>query len=219
MMQRYLSFLPLFVLVSVFFSDARADYTALKTANRLFEAGKPKEAAERYQNVIERQPESRNGTVATFNLGNALVHMDHHAKAAAHFRGIASKHQASYQFRADARFNAGNAFALLALSSGEMGRKKKLFETALQEYREALLLNPDDQDAKINFEIILRRLNALKSPPGAGKNNVRSRENSLMGNDIVSNVLEQAAQEERQVLREKYRTSSRAQQTGSNKDW
>lgn len=219
MMQRYLSFLPFLVLASVFFSDARADYTTLKTANRLFEAGKPAEAAAQYQNVIEKEPESRNGTVAAFNLGNTLVHMERCAKAAVHFREIASKHQVSDEFRAEARFNAGNAFARLALSSGEKNRKKKLFETALQEYRKALLINPDDQDTKINFEIIRRHLNALNSHPETGKNNVRNPQNSLIDNDIVSSILEQAVREEQRVLRERYRTSSKTRRNGSNKDW
>lgn len=219
MMQRYLSFLPIIVLASVFFTDARADYTTLKTANRLFEAGKPEEAAERYRNVIEQQPESRNGTVATFNLGNALVHMDRYAKAAAHFREIASKHHVSEELRADARFNAGNAFTRLAMSSGETDRKKKLLKTALLEYREALVINPGDQESKINFEIILRLLKTLDSPPATEKSNVPNRGRSGMDNDIVSNILEQAAQEERQVLRSRYHTSSKVRQTGSNRDW
>ena len=219
MMQRYLSFLPIIVLASVFFADARADYTTVKTANRLFEAGKAAEAAERYRNVIEREPESRNGTVAAFNLGNSLFRMNRFAKAAVHFRETASIPTVSGEFRADARFNAGNAFARLALSTGGNNRKKKLLKTALREYREALVINPGDQESKINFEIILRLLKTLDSPPATEKGNVPNRGRSGMDNDIVSNILEQAAQEEQQVLHSRYHTSSKVRQTGSNKDW
>ena len=42
------------------------------------------------------------------------------------------------------------------------------FEKALKEYREALRLNPDDKEAKFNFEVALQALQgkegALKSP-------------------------------------------------------
>ncbi len=202
-----------------FFSDARADVTTLISANRLFEEGKLPEAAEHYRNVIGQEPKSRNATVAAFNLGNALFHGNRFTEASVYFREVALKSGISDEFKAEARFNAGNAFALNALNTGDMNRKKKLFETALYEYRKALLLNPDDMDIKINAEIILRHVNALNSPSGNGHRNVRNHDTSFIGNDIVSNILEQAAREEREVLREKYRTSSQTMQTGSNKDW
>ncbi len=219
MMQQYLSALLIAVLASAVFSDARADYTTVRTANKRFEAGKLTEAAQRYRSVIRREPESRNGAVAAFNLGNTLFRTNHLAEAAVHFREIAAKPKLPESFRADARFNAGNAYARLAMRIDDKRQKKKLLQAALREYRGSLLITPDDQESKINHEIIQRRLKSLTSPPATGNSNVSNPGGTGIRNDIASNILEQAAKDEQSVLRNRYHDVSRLRQGASNRDW
>lgn len=218
-MHHYLTVPLLAALAHFLFSDARADYTAVKTANRLFEAGKLAEAAENYRNITETEPDSPNSLVAAFNLGNTLFHANRYAEAAVHFREFAAKPAVSERFRADTRFNAGNALARLAMNSDNRRQKNRLLKAALTEYRMALLLNPDDDENKINHEIISRLLDELSSPPFSGRSSVSNAGRSGAENDIVSNILEQTAMEEQSVLRNRYRSSSRTKQPGSNKDW
>ncbi len=219
MMQQYLSALLIVFLASAAFSDAQADYTTVRTANKRFEAGNFAEAAQRYRSVIRREPESRNGTVAAFNLGNALFRKDHLAEAAAHFREIAAKPEHPEGLRADARFNAGNAYARLAMRTDGKRQKKKLLQAALREYRGALLITPDDQQCKINHEIIQRRLKSFTSPPATGNRNASNPGGTGIRNDIASNILEQTAKDEQNVLRNRYHDASRLKQGGSNSDW
>ncbi len=221
MMQRYLSALLFIALASVFFADALAGYKAVRTANRHVETGNLAEAAVQYRNVIQQEPESPNGIVAAFNLGNTLFLEGRFAQAAVHFREIADNAGVPEELRADARFNAGNAFAKLAMTTDDgSGQKKKLLKAALREYREVLLIYPDDPESKINHEIILRLLKRLSSLPQTGKSSVSNAERSgPIQHEIASNILERAAQEEQTALRNRYRNSSRAKQAGSNRDW
>lgn len=219
MMQRYLLALSLIVLAFVSFSDAQADYTAVKTANELFEAGKLAEAAKRYRSVIERKTESHNGTVAAFNLGNTLFRVNRFAEAADHYRKIAAKPGVPDDVKADSRFNAGNAFARLAMNTEGNKQKKKLLKAALKEYRRALLANPDDQESKINHEIILRLLKQHASPSQTAKSSFSNARQSFIRSNIASNILERSAREEQTVLRNRYLNSSRSKKVGSNRDW
>ncbi|PWW82857.1 hypothetical protein CR164_03725 [Prosthecochloris marina] len=200
-------------------SDAGADHAKVKAANEHFNAGRYNEAGGLYKSVIEREPQSRNGIIAAFNLGNTLFQTLHHADAAALFHEIAETPGLPEKFRADAHFNAGNAHAQLALPVNKSIEKKTLLKAALMEYRAALLLNPDDQESKVNYEIILRLLKQQAPPPATGKNSDPDTGKSSIGNDIVANILEQAVEEEQTVLRQRYRNADRAKPGGSNKDW
>lgn len=209
-------------LISVFtlfpFLDAQADYRTLVTADKLFEAGRFAEAAELYRNVVRDEPESRNGSIAAYNLGNTLFRTGYFAEAAAQFREVAHQPELPETFRSDARFNAGNTFARLALLKSDKKQKITLLKASLNEYRSALLLNPGDQDSKINYEIVLRLLKNLYPPPTSES---RSSDTGPSGvsSDVASNILEQTMKEELNVLRNSYSTTSPKKKVPSNRDW
>ena len=218
-MRGYLSAVLISVFTLLSFSNVMADYRALRTANELFEAGQFEEAAELYRNVTRDEPESRNGNIAAYNLGNTLFRTRHFAEAAVQFRKAARHPKLPEIFRADARFNAGNVFARLATLADSNMQKKKLLKASLREYRSALLMNPDDQESKINHEIVLRLLKTLSPlPSGKGKHPSGIRR-SRARNDVASNILERAAKEERDVLKNSHRNASPEKQGAANKDW
>lgn len=201
------------------FLDVLAGYRTLRAANGLYDAGKFMSAAELYMNVIRDEPESRNSPIAAYNLGNTLFRTGRFADAARQFQEIARMPELPETFRADARFNAGNAFVRLALLEGDKKLKMTLLRASLKEYRSALLLNPHDQDSKLNYEITLRLLKNLSSSLPAGGNRSTSAGRSKIRIDVAANLLEQAGKEERSVLQNSYRNTPSKKYVPSNKDW
>ncbi|MDX1531714.1 MAG: tetratricopeptide repeat protein, partial [Rhodothermales bacterium] len=69
---------------------------------------------------------------------------------------LAAASGAGPEAEAAARYNAGNAAA-----------RQQAFEAALDHYRRALLLRPDFEDARYNWELVRRQLqdNPSQSPP------------------------------------------------------
>lgn len=63
------------------------------------------------------------------------------------------------------RYDLGNAF----YRSGDLDK-------ALEAYKAAMLLAPDDQDAKSNYELVLRRQGYRPPPPSQGKDDDKSQQ-------------------------------------------
>ncbi|WP_294344737.1 tetratricopeptide repeat protein [Prosthecochloris sp.] len=219
MIHKYLPVPLAIALTCISLSDAAAEYATVQSANEHFNAGRYNEAGGLYKNVIEREPQTRNGIVAAFNLGNTLFQTRHYAEAATLFQKIAETPGLPDIVKTDAHYNAGNAYARIAMTVNDDGQKKTFLKTALEKYRTALLLSPDDQESKINYEIVLRLLKQQAPPSTTGINNASDVEKSSIGNDIVANILEQAVQDEQTVLQRRYRDSERVKPDGSNKDW
>ncbi len=200
------------------FTEARADYGTLRTANGHFEQGRFAEAAELYRQVMDSATQKRLRAIAAYNLGNALFRSGRLAEAAEQFRNTSDKTEMSGIFRADARYNRGNAIAGLAKTEDNSKKKIVLLKASLKEYRSALVLNPRDHDSKINYEIILRSLKK-HSPPTVGSTRAPTPEMPKARNDVVPNILAKSAKEELNVLRNSYRLASPENRPVLKKDW
>ncbi|TVR17163.1 MAG: tetratricopeptide repeat protein [Balneolaceae bacterium] len=133
---RILSFILLFTfLTASALNDARK-------ANAAFERGDYAEAVQLYRQAIEQDPDNAR---LHFNLGNALSRMGQREEAA----------------DAYSRFNELTESPLeQSLSHYNMGRmltEDENYEEALNFFREALIKNPDDEDARHNFELAVKR--------------------------------------------------------------
>ncbi len=111
--------------------------TLCKAANELFEQGKFTEALERYGRALGLEPDN---PILHFNSGDALYRKGEFEKARGHFAEAASG--APPEMAAAAHYNAGNAY----LREGNA-------DAAIEEYKNALRCNPDDELAKRNLEI------------------------------------------------------------------
>jgi Ca-activated chloride channel family protein len=114
----------------------------LKKADRLYREGKHSEAAEVYQDVYLQRPDD---AAAGYNLGTAQYKADDHESAAATLRGAAVS--ADTTLSARAFYNLGNA-------QYRLGQ----WQEAAEAYRQSLLYDPDDADAKHNLELVLRKM-------------------------------------------------------------
>ena len=113
--------------------DDRKD---VRSGNRKFAKEEYREAAVDYQKALLRDSTS---FAATYNLANALYRMQNWQEAASVLDSIASRAPES-EYAADYFYNRGNT----ALSLKDYGK-------AVEVYREALLRNPGDLDAKENY--------------------------------------------------------------------
>ncbi|MGF1670998.1 MAG: tetratricopeptide repeat protein [Balneolaceae bacterium] len=113
-----------------------------RKANEAYRQGDYAAAVELYKKAIDNDPENPR---LHFNLGNAFAKLGNNEEAAKAFErfkdltdDLAEKSKADY--------NIGNLFS-----------NEEQFDEALAQYREALKKNPDDPDAKFNYELALQK--------------------------------------------------------------
>lgn len=119
-----------------------------REANRAYEAGDYDRAERLYRQVLEDNPDAPQ---ILFNLGNALAHQGD-AEASkemfTRYRDLVSDPTEL----SHAEYNIGYLY-------GETGQT----EEAIRQFRRALELDPADEDAKFNFEVLKRR--QQQTPP------------------------------------------------------
>ncbi len=110
--------------------------------NRAYAAGDYQNALELYRRAAAERPDLR---AIAYNAGNALHRLSQYERAVSEAQRAAADGPNDVRFRA--YYALGNHFARL-------NRWREAYEA----YRNALILNPTDLDAKVNLEIALRRL-------------------------------------------------------------
>ena len=196
-----------------------ADYETVNAANALYRNARYDSAATLYAAVVRDGDDGENSAVAAFNLGNALFRIQRFAPASERFLETAAAQRLPAPFRADAFFNAGNAVVHLAFGERAPLQKSKLLENALKHYRSALLLNPRDHRSKINYEITLRLLKRIASPPPKPEPRRRETATGEIGDDVATNILDRAAREEKEALRKRQTASPENGRPPSAKNW
>ncbi len=122
-----------------------------REANRAFMDRDFEKAEELYREILERNPDSPR---ILFNLGNALAYQgkfEESVDAFQRFRELVGDDSEM----AAAEYNLGYIYGL-------DGNNRE----ALRFFQDAIVLNPQDEDAKFNYELIRRRLQ--DSPPDQG---------------------------------------------------
>lgn len=117
-------------------------------ANRLFEAGDFEAALEAYETLLAQRPDLPE---LSFNAGNTLHRLERFDRAVAETQRALPP--TTTELGAATYYTLGNH--LFALGS---------FEQAFDSFRNALLLDPDDADAKHNLELTLLLLQQAQQP-------------------------------------------------------
>lgn len=121
-------------------------------ALKLYEEGKVEEALKLYSEEATQNPDSPE---VSYNLGNMLYRNGRFQESIPPYKKAGKQRNLEQM----AKFNSGNSLFRLGMSSGKM---KKL-EMALDSYREAIQLDPDDLDAKYNYEFVKKMLDQIKN--------------------------------------------------------
>jgi Ca-activated chloride channel homolog len=123
----------------------------LERGNRMYRAGRYEEAAEAYLRVLDSGKASPQ---VHYNLGTALLALGRHVEAERQFQ--AALQGVNPELRQRAFYNMGNRFLDEGRSGEEPERQAQLLDAAIEAYRGALRIAPDDTDAKWNLELALR---------------------------------------------------------------
>lgn len=125
--------------------------------NTMYNKGDFSKAYDYYQNAYKKKQDDR----ILFNMGNALYKMEEYSKAADAFESIKDP-----KIKSKAFYNAGNARYL--------SQDK---ESAIKDYRKALLINPKDKRALYNLQVALENKTSPQSQNKEDKQNKKQNEN------------------------------------------
>lgn len=131
--------------VVMFFTSA--DISQLKRADELYKNGKYEDALAIYQEQLNEEPGNFN---IAFNIGNTLLKLGRYDDAKKAFQRAESLTKSAGQ-SADTYYNR----SLSSIKAEEM-------DAAVKDLRTAIKLNPEDKDAKANYEIVSRLLDKRK---------------------------------------------------------
>jgi Ca-activated chloride channel family protein len=150
----------------------------LADAERAYRRGDYQAAARGYGRALA---EGDSSAIVRYNLGTALLRLGRHDEARPHLTAAArARTSADTRFRG--AYNAGGA-DLQPVAGGSVPReqRRERLVRAINHYRRALLLNPEDVDAKWNLELANRLLrdqsgggggdDENESPSGGGGQN------------------------------------------------
>ena len=116
----------------------------VRKGNRQFDRERYERSVDSYTRALETAPGCFE---AGYNLSNALFRSERYDKAEQTLQGFAADSTRSDKDRADAYYNLGNTQFM----------QQKLQE-ALESYKNALRLNPEDMEAKYNYAYTKRML-------------------------------------------------------------
>ena len=119
-----------------FDASAQVDRKEVRKGNREFRKGDYKNADIDYRRAVVKDSTS---LAAQYNLGNTLYKSGDYAQAASTYEKVKEAASES-DYAADWNYNVGNAAA-----------SQKNWQAAVDAYKEALLRNPGDLDAKENY--------------------------------------------------------------------
>ncbi len=164
MMRRFI-ILSLFAVASV-----RAD-----TASRFYEQGKYDEALERYQKAAEKQTEN---WPLFYDLGAAAYKAGRPDEAASAFeRALGSKDPT---LQAKALYNLGNSYFRLGEAAEKQSRQQAMpqYEHSAKSFESSLTVNPHDEDAKYNLEMVKKKIEELKKQQQQQNQNQQQQQNN-----------------------------------------
>ena len=136
--RRYSSSMTLLMLMTAMAANAQNDRDYIREGNRNFRSGKFAEAEVSYRKSIEKNPRNPQ---AAYNLGNALFAQKKDSAAVVAY-------ESGVQLETSAiRKSMGYH------NMGVVCQSHKMFSEAIEAYKNALRLNPKDDEARYNLEI------------------------------------------------------------------
>lgn len=172
-------FFNVIIMICIFQAQASASSLAgtIEKGNRLYHTRKYEEAVKVYDQALSNQPDS---AVINFNAGTAQYKTNDYQKANIFFEKSLIAEDKSLE--AKASYNLGNSRYMLGVSkeNTDLSGTVQLLEGALTNYNRTLELAPKDEDAKVNYKIVEKKLKELKEKlkqqPRENKDNQKQRE-------------------------------------------
>lgn len=135
----------------------------LERGNRHFREGRFREAVEAYQAALA---DGEDSPVLRYNLGTALLELGRYAEAEEHLRSALDVVEP--RTREWVYYNLGQRYLEDARGQSDPEATGALYDAAVEAYRQALRLGPEDADAKWNYELALRERDQQQAGGGGG---------------------------------------------------
>lgn len=139
----------------------------LERGNRHYRAGRFPEAVREYEAALRK---GVNSPELYYNLGTALLQLGRVEEADQHFQRAAQARDPALRQRV--HFNQGYRYLEAGRRGGENAVQQ--LEAAIESYKHALRISPDDPDAKWNLELALREQEKQKESPSGGAESPQS---------------------------------------------
>ncbi|MFN3385911.1 MAG: tetratricopeptide repeat protein [Candidatus Thermochlorobacter sp.] len=146
-------FIVLIALVMLSHSAALGQFLEIQRGNRAFNRGDYDEAKLYYDKVLTQKQKLEERKEALFNSASVDYKKKDYEGAIKQFESLAQNTDLSPELRADAHYNIGNALVRRAKDM-PVEEQMKLYQQALNAYKQALALNPRDREAKENYEFV-----------------------------------------------------------------
>ena len=130
-----------FVLLIIGFLFVASSLNDARKANEAFKNGDYELAVQLYRQAIDQNPDNSR---LYFNLGNALAKAGNTEEAMEFYE----------QFKSMTEVNDQQSLA--DYNKGKLLSEQENFDEAISHFREALRKNPDDEDARFNYELAQR---------------------------------------------------------------
>lgn len=164
-MRRALGVVVVLAIVGLIFRGRVTDFMRRQQAARLYHARSWHEAERAFQSLVHDATMARQSDglpLLDYNLATTEYRLGRFDKAATDFHAALAGEPPLAE---RAYYNLGNTYVWQARSSVDHTTKRMALRGAVSSYEEALVLNPNDPDAKWNLEIALRRLADATDPP------------------------------------------------------
>ncbi len=193
-------------------------------AARAYRAGHYASSARLYRSAIDRGDRR---LAVMYDLGTAMVAADSNATAVEPLERVAKAEEAELRYRS--LFNLGLAHLKRGLTGADgADSTRQELDGALDAYKHALLMQPDDLDAKWNYELALRKRQSGGGGGGGGESqsggasapepSQAERPSGGLGQQQAEQLLNSAAREERAVQGRKQH-DAKSQTPPGGKDW
>jgi Ca-activated chloride channel family protein len=135
------------------------------SALREYKAGQYEQALQEYERLLKRKSDDPR---LHFNAGAAAYRDQQFEEAAKQFNATLASPDLKLQGLA--YYNEGNALYHLGERNPDPKKRTESWEKALTDYQSTVKLNPQDADAKFNYEFVKRKLEELKQQQQQQKN-------------------------------------------------
>ena len=190
----------LFVLCLLSFipSYSQSERSLVRRGNRDIEKERYHDAEIKYRKALE---ENRLMEEAGFNLGNSLYLQDKYQEADSQYFDIASRAK-NDSLKEASYYNLGNSFY-----------KSEQYDGAVQAYKQALRINPDDEDARYNLAMAQKKLKDSEGQNG-GQNQDQQNQDQQNQNQQNQNQQNQNQQNQQQQNQDEQQGQEQQQQQG-----
>ena len=201
-MKHILTILIFLVTCSQLLAQQSAD-AGIAKGNDAYRKQEFDKAQDFYRKVLEKSPSN---ATASYNLGNAL-YRDKKAEEAEKIFDLTAENASDKNIKADAHYNKGVTLTM----------QKKIAES-IQEYKEALRLNPNDSLARENLQ---RALQEQKNQQQNNKKNDQKKDNKQQQKLNKQQIMQllNALQEQEKLLQQKLQKSKVPAPGQPEKDW